>query len=591
MFTFSIFLTLAVVVACFLAFFLTRIEPELILGSGIVLLMFAGILAVERGLSGFSNPGLITIACLYVIAAGLRKTGALEPFIRRTLDSASSLQRAQLRIISPVAILSTILNNTPIVAALIPGVISWSRRRGISPSRLLLPISYAAILGGTCTLIGTSTNLVVNGMLLQQVPDLALGIFEIAWVGVPVAAIGILYLTLFGQRLLKDRIPAHEQIENVRKYTVEMQVEPGGELVGKTIRQAGLRSLHGLYLAEMQRDDLVLFAMGPDTVLRSGDRLVFVGMVSSIGELLGIQGLRPLSEQVFKLQEGQSPQRLVEAVIAPKNPLIGKTIREGKFRSRYNAVVLAVIRDGERLDVKAGDVVLRHADTLLMLARRSFIEQHRISNEFLFVNTVGDEVRTDNRRARVAWFNVSTFVLLAAFNLVPIVQAALLSAGLMVVTRCLSWSEAKKSLDLQVLLVIAFAFGLGTAIEDSGTAMFLAESVIRNVGSHPFFLLILVYFITLILTETITNNAAAVISYSISFGLVSALDYNIVPYAVAIMIAASASFMTPLGYQTNLMVYGAGGYRFVDYLRLGAPLSLLTAIVALAIIPRVWPLT
>jgi di/tricarboxylate transporter len=585
------YFVLSVVVVCFLLLLLTRREPELIFGGGLLFLLITQLTDVETALSGFSNPGLVTVACLYIVAAGIRESGALKPVLQQITRNVSTPEFGILKITAPVAALSSMLNNTPIVAALIPAITKWSKKKGWSNSYFLLPLSYAAILGGTCTLVGTSTNLLVYGFIQESKFKDQLGFFDIALIGIPITVCGVCYLFFFSQKLLKPRQTPRNSLGKVREYSVEMIVKTDSPLVGKTLAEAELRNLHGLYLIEIIRGELVMAAVGPTVKLAANDRLVFTGLVDSIGELLDTPGLELAEKQVFKLTGDTGRARLVEAVIGQHNPLVGHSVKQGGFRKRYNAVIIAVVRNGRRLKVKTGDIILRPGDTLLMLARRSFVEQFVYSRDFLLVNGLDDLALVNTGKEKWAWLSLVTLVTLAVSGLMPIVVAALSAAALMIVSGCVSFGRAKQSLDLQVLLTIAMAFGLGNVLNDSGAAQLLADSILGIFGHHPVALLVAIYLITVLLTEMVTNNAAAVISYSLVSGIVGALGYNLIPYAIAIMIAASASFISPMGYQTNLMVFSAGGYRFSDYLRLGIPLSILVGCVALLLIPQFWDLT
>jgi di/tricarboxylate transporter len=370
-----------------------------------------------------------------------------------------------------------------------------------------------------------------------------------------------------------------------------MIVKPDSPLIGKTLEQAELRNLHGLYLIEIIRGDLVMAAVGPATKLVENDRLVFTGLADSISDLLDINGLELAEKQVFKLTGNTGRARIVEAVVGQHNPLSGQSVKQGQFRKRYNAVIIAVVRNGQRVKMKTGDIILRPGDTLLMLARRSFVEQFYYSRDFLLVSGLDDLTFSNKGKAKRAWLSIAILIGLAVTGVVPIVVSAICSAAAMILFGCISFGRAKQSLDLQVLLTIAMAFRLGKVLNESGGAELMAGSILDAFGDHPLALLVAVYIITVILTEMVTNNAAAVISYSLVSGIVGALGYNLIPYAIAIMIAASASFISPMGYQTNLMVFSAGGYRFSDYLRLGIPLSILVGCVALLLIPQFWDLS
>ena len=567
----------------------TQIAADAAFLGALSVLVIAGVISPEAAFAGLGNQGLVTIAVLYVVVTGLRDTGSIAWVVESALGRPRSLTEAQLKLFAPVTVMSAFLNNTPVVAMLIPAVNDWGRKYAIPASQLMMPLSFAAILGGTCTLIGTSTNLVVNGLLIERTGS-GLGMFTVGWVGLPVAVLGLAFMMLASRWLLPDRRPPISTEGDPREYTVEMLVEAGSPLVGRTIEQAGLRHLQGAYLMEIDRNGDVLPAVSPRLPLAAGDRLVFVGVVDSVVELQKIRGLVPATDQVFKLTGPGGSRHLIEAVVSHTCPLVGKSIREGRFRSRYNAAVIAVARNGERVKGKVGDIVLKPGDTLLLQARPAFVEQHRNSRDFYLVSAVEDSEPPRHNRAATALAVLAGMVIAVTFGLLSMLEAALAAAGLMLLTRCCTTASARRSVDWSVLIVIGAAFGLGHALETTGVVTALTENLIGLAGSDPTLNLVLVYLVTAILTLLITNNAAAVIMFPFAASIAADLQVSILPFALAIMMAASASFATPMGYQTNLMVYGPGGYRFTDYLRMGLPMNLLAAAVTLAVIPWMWPL-
>lgn len=571
--------------------------PDLLLvGALTVLLVVAALTGTDRlpnvqqAVAGFGNPGPLTVGVLFVVVEGLVQTGAMARFVGPMLGRPQSIRGAQARMLMPVLSLSPFLNNTPIVAMFLPVVRDLCRRTGISPSKLLIPLSYAAMLGGTCTLIGTSTNLVVHGMMLQTPGLPGLSMFEIAWVGVPLVIVGVGFLLIFSPWLLPARRPAISLSDDPRQYSVEMLVDEQGPLVGQTIEQAGLRHLPSLFLAEIQREGEVMAAVAPQARLRGGDLLVFVGAVESMVDLRKFRGLSPATEQIVKLQEPITHRRLVEAVVAAACPLVGKTIREGGFRSRYEAVVIAVARSGERLGGKIGDIVLEAGDTLLLETGSNFVKSQRYARDFYLVSQLEDSAPPRHHRAGVAIAILVGMVLLAATGILDMLVAAMLAAGAMLLTRCCTGSEARRSIDLPVLVVIAAALGMGRALEISGAAAAIAQGLVHCAGDHPWLVLVAVYFATSLFTEFITNNAAAALLFPVALASAHSIGANPMPYLIAVMIAASSSFATPLGYQTNMMVYGPGGYRFSDFLRMGLPMNVVMMVVTVVVIPWVWPL-
>ncbi|MCG5500804.1 SLC13 family permease [Ectothiorhodospira lacustris] len=579
--------TAAIVVGMLSVLTLTRAAPDLVFFGAVVLLLLTGIISPGEAFAGLSNQGVITVAALYIVVSGLRETGGIQWIVNRLLGRPTNLMRAQVRLTGPVAIMSAFLNNTPVVGMLIPAVSEWARKFQLPVSRLMMPLSFAAILGGTVTVIGTSTNLVVNGLLLEQTGD-GLGLFDIAWVGVPVALVGLAFMILCNRWLFPDRRPAISEINDPREYTLEMIVEAGGPLVGQTIEEAGLRHLPGGFLMELDRDGTLIPAVSPQEVLRAGDRLIFVGVVESMVDLQRIRGLTPATDQVFKLDGRRSDRALLEVVVSNTCPVVGMTIRDGKFRNRYNAVVIAAARNGQRLRGKLGDVVLRPGDTLLVEAGPSFLAQNRNRRDFFLMSQVQDSVAPRHDRALVAVGILAAMVGSATLGLLSMLEAALAAAGLMVLTGCVSMFSARSSLDWSVLLTIAAAFGVAAAMENTGLAQSIALALTGLAGTDPWVNLLMVYLVTALFTSLITNNAAAVLMFPIAFAVAADLGVSVLPFAVIIMFAASASFATPFGYQTNLMVYGPGGYRFSDYLRAGIPLTVVTGALALLLVPMVW---
>ena len=582
-------LAIATVCAAFLGNALTSLPADIVFLGAAAVLFLSGVLDEKAALAGFSNSGMITVGVLYIVVAGLQQTGALQWVSQQVLGMPKTPRKALVRLMLPVIGASAFLNNTPVVAMFIPVVNDWCRKLRFSPSKLMIPLSYAAIFGGLCSLIGTSTNLVVNGLLIDATGGSGLRMFDIAWIGLPCALFGFGFLFVTQRWLLPDRQPVISETDDLREYTVEMRVEPGSPLVGKTVEKAGLRHLPNLYLAEIYRGELVLPAVGPQEVLQGDDQLLFVGGVDSILDLQRIRGLLPATDQVFKLDSPRAERSLIEVVVSNTCPLAGQTIREGQFRTRYNAVVLAAARNGDRLTGRIGDIRLQSGDTLLLEAPSTFLNERRISRDFYLVSGVPNSEPMRHGRSRVAFVLTLAMVLLAAVGWLTMLQAAVLAAVGMIALGCCSPAQAMRSIDWSVLLVIAAALALGEGLNATGAAEAIASSVIALAGNNPWLALVAVYAVTTILTEVITNNAAAALIFPIALSLASQLGVSYMPFVISIMVAASASFATPIGYQTNLMVAGPGGYRFSDFLRVGIPLNLLYGVVTVAIAPLVYP--
>jgi di/tricarboxylate transporter len=375
----------------------------------------------------------------------------------------------------------------------------------------------------------------------------------------------------------------------LREYTLEMLVEEGSSLIGKNLEEAGLRNLPGAFLAEIERGGTILPAVSPRVRLQGNDRLLFVGVVDSMVELVRMRGLVPAPDQLFKLDAPRAERRFFEVVVSRSRPMVGVTIRSGKFRTRYDAVVIAVARNGARVRGKVGDIELRTGDTLLLESRPSFLTRQRNSRDFLLVSEVRDASLPRYERAWTATAILVAMVVIATSGLLSMLEAALLAAGLMLVTRCTSAAGARNRIDWSVLTIIGASLGIGAAMSKSGAAESIALWWVGMAGDSPWLALIAIYAITSVFTELITNNAAAVLIFPIAEATAQSLGVSLWPFVAVVMVAASASFATPIGYQTNLMVYGPGGYRFTDYLRIGTPLNVLLGAVAVLLAPLIWP--
>lgn len=567
----------------------TRIGPHLVMSGVMVILLVSGVLSPAEAFSGFSNSGLVTVAAMFVVAAGIHASGGIELIVHHVLGEPKSIRRAQMRMAFPVALFSGFLNNTPVVATMIPALRAWAKRIDVPVSKLMIPLSYSAILGGTMTLVGTSTNLVVNGQYQAMTGEAGFSLFSITAVALPVGVIGLIFILTFFPRWLPDR-REKAIFGNLREFTLEVAVAADGPLVGKTVVQAGLRNLKRIYLVEIERAGAIVPAVASEEPLQAGDRLIFAGDTEAISDLLRIKGIVASTNGEPILGREHSERRLVEAVISPHSNCINQTIRDSQFRERYGAVVLAVARNGERVPGNLGTIKLKPGDTLLLEARPAFVSRQQYNKDFLLINDLQTEAPR-HQRAYLAWGILLAVVLASASGLLPILHAGLIGAAAMLVTGCCSAPQAQKSLDPTVLLTIAASFALGVALDKTGVARLLGETLVSLSGGHPWLILVMVYISVSLLTESITNNAAAIIMLPVVLEITEKASLNPEPYIFALMIAASASFATPLGYQTNLMVYGPGGYRFTDFLKVGAPMNAVIGISTIVVLILGWPLT
>jgi di/tricarboxylate transporter len=583
------YLSLALAVGALAILVTTRIGAHLVMTGVLIVLLATGVLTAGEAFAGFSNPGLITVAAMFVVAAGIHGSGGVDLLVNSLLRNPKSERGAQLRISAPVALLSAFLNNTPVVATMIPAVRSWSKRIDVAPSKLMIPLSYAAILGGTLTLIGTSTNLVVNGQYQTMTGEEGFSLFSITAVGLPVAVVGLTFMLWLFPRVLPDRRDKN-MFGNLREFTLEVAVAADGPLVGQTVMEAGLRNLKRIYLVEIERAGAIVPAVDSEEPLQAGDRLVFAGDTEAVSDLLRIKGIVPSTNgEEPTLGKEHRERRLVEAVISPHSNCINQTIRDSQFRERYGAVVLAVARNGERVVGNLGTIKLKPGDTLLLEARPAFVSRQRYNKDFLLVNDLNTEPPR-HHRAYLAWGILAVLIISAATGLTSMLNAALVGAAAMLLTGCCSTGQAQKSLDPVVLLTIASSFALGAALHKTGVAQVLAEGAIGLSGGHPWLILLFTYVVVSLLTESITNNAAAIVMLPIVLEITEKASLNPEPFVFAIMMAASASFATPLGYQTNLMVYGPGGYRFTDFLKVGLPMNMVVGLTTVAVLIIGWPL-
>lgn len=575
---------LVVLIASLVLMATDRVSTVVGMGGGLVVLLVVGAIDEDVALSGLSSPAAVTIGALYVIAAGISTTGAMSWSVDALLfGKRGGLPRLSLA----TAAISSLVPNTPLVALAAPRVVRWARRNRVPSSRLLMPLSFASILGGVVTLIGTSTNLVVSDVL-QASGRHPLGIFEITPIGLPVAIAGVLVMILVVPRLLPDRTAAGESMRSTaRTFQIQMVVETNGPLVGVTIEQARLRDLDGLFLAAVQRGDNVMAAR-PDGVLEAADHLHFVGDVARIVDLQEMTGL--VSAERAHVVDAEGPGvRLYEAVVAGRSDLAGHTLKAAGFRARYAAAVLAVHRSDGDLRGKLGAIPLHTGDVLLVLAGPDFGQRWKQFGDFSLVASVDEP--PPPRRER-AWAAAGAFVImigLAAFGVVSLLVASLVAAVLVVAGGALSLTEARRAVDLNVVLTIALSISLGGAVASSGLAGEIALQLVRvgdPLGSTG--LLVVVIVATQLLTELLSNSGAAALMVPISIASAVEIGGDPRAFAIGVLVGASCSFLTPIGYQTNLMVYGLGGYRFSDFTRVGLPLTITSTAVAALMIQLVY---
>jgi len=584
--------TLAVTMGTVWALATEKLSPPHAMLAAVTVLLVAGVVEASEAFSGFSNAAPLTVAALYVLAGAVERTGVLEHLTARILGSEPQERRSELaRVLLPTAASSAFLNNTPIVAMIAPAVAGWARRTGRSASKFLMPISFAAILGGLLTVIGTSTNLVVSG-LLDEAGREPIGLFEIAKVGAPIAVAGLVVLVLIAPRLLPQRrAPGEHLTAETREYTVEMTIGAGSPVAGRTVAEAGLRNLEGVYLIELERAGHTVVPVPPEHLLEAGDRLIFAGAVERIVDLQRMPGLAAAEDKHFDVAGDEGAGRFYEVVVSGGSPLAGSTLKDVGFRGRYGAAVFAAHRAGERIQGKLGEVPLRAGDVLLVLTDSRWGDRWRDHRDFLVVAALAGTPTLRADKARIVGLIAAGLLIAAGTGLLDILPAAMVAGLLLIGTKVLTRAEARDAIDLEVVVTIAASFGLGAAMSTSGLAERIGSLLVDGLGGlGDLGLLAGVLLASMILTEMITNNAAAVLVFPIAVATALQAGLDPRPFAIAVAVGASSSFLTPIGYQTNTMVYGMGGYRFGDFARVGAALTGVVFLVALAVIPVAFPL-
>lgn len=552
--------------------------PAAVLLAGLIVLVLAGIISVEQAFAGLASPATLSIAGLFIVARALRDHGGIDQTLTRMLgDGTASVRGVLARFIPPVMLLSGLTNNTPIVVVGAPVLRSWAEEHAIAASKLLMPLSFAAILGGMLTLIGTAPNLVVSSMLADAGHP-PLGFFEITSVGLPIAVVAGIITIAYAPRALPDRRSPHQQIASRdRDYTMRVTVIDGGPLENTTIHDAGLRDLPGGYIAGvMSQPDTTIQPATPAFRLSGGDELVLVGNAGVVADLLERPGLRE-SEHAHTSMLDMDDTRLTECVVSASSQLVGRTLKQTAFRGSYGAAVIAIHRAGTRLDGKLGTIPLQAGDSLLLLCDPSFTERWNGHRDFAAViahRHPTSPAPTWKRHLTIIVF--VTMIAAAASGLLPLLHAIFAACLTLLITRVISFPRAISALDIDLLLIVSAAIGLGTAITASGLPQAAIQFAAITADTPPILAVISLAIATLLLTELITNVAAAALMLPIALQTATTIGIDPATAAITIAISASASFLTPLGYQTNTIVYALAGYRYTDYWRLGLPLTATT---------------
>ncbi len=556
-----------------------------------IIFLISGINESIDVLSGFANEQLMVILLLLIVSDVIQKTNAIEIVFSNFFRDGISLRGFLSRMVPSVTGVSGFINNTPLVAMLLPYVNHWAVRNKLSPSKVLIPLSFATIIGGTLTLVGTSTNLVVNGFV-EENKFKPLGMFDFTIPGIAVAVIGILYLIIFSPKILPNRkSPIQVYTESKREYLSELIVSKSSLLIGKSIEEAGLRNLKGTYLVEIIRENEIISAVGPETKLFSDDILIFAGEISTLSELVKKNNGLLLSNDPEI--DSELSANVIECIVSPDSSLIGKTVKSANFRSRFDASIIAVNRGENRLKGKIGEIKIQSGDLLLILAGSDFDERLNTSHDIYVVSKVQKNSPVPIWKSIALFIGLVSAFVLASLGILTLFKGLLLLICVIVFLNVVKYNELSKNVDFDLYFVLALALGLGKAISNSQ----LDKAIAHQVSNWAFFVsslplvLLLVYIITNVLAILVTNKAAVAIMFPVTVQLIQILNIeNPVPFFLAIAFAGSAEFMTPYGYQTNLMVYGPGGYKFKDYIKFGWPLTLLYTITVVSVLSLLYGL-
>ena len=564
----------------------------------LTILFTFGYLTPAEALSGFSNPAVITIAFLFIISKALQKTRILEYLIirvRRLADRSILLGRAVY--LFTIGIASAVVNNTAIVAIFMPVSIRLAQKYKMSPSKMLIPLSYAAILGGTLTLVGTSTNLLVNSIYIETPGVEPMGMFEFMRYGLILMAVGLLYILFIAPMILPSRTSTSSLTKSYRLggYLTEMKITAESPLNGKTCLERGINKNYDVMVLDILRDGKMITNMIRLTRLREGDILFVRGTLENFLRMKEVEKVALLTDEKLTQEElEQEDNVVVECLITDKSDMVGKSLMTGNFRRRFGAFILAIRREGTIVREKIAHVILSAYDTLLIYGPENKINELSKTSEFVVLGEVDAELK----KQRFWWMTIVVIIgtiTLAALGLMPIVKSAMLGVVILLALRILTPQESYQSINWQVIILISALIPVGIVIQKTGTADWIAgfiSSATRSVPIEwqPRVLLALIYFITIFLTEISSNAATAIIMTPISLAVAQQMGFDPRAFVFAVAFAASASFITPVGYQTNLMVYGPGGYKFSDYIRVGFPLALIFWVMAIFVLPILWPI-
>ena len=581
-------ITILTVLSMFTVLLLTKLRADLVFLGAIAILFVTGVLNAKEAFSGFSSTSVVIIGVLFVVVAGLTHTGVLQWIVKHLLGQPESYSKAVIRLMLPVAGLSSFLSNTTVVALFVGIVKMWSKKLGVSPSKLLIPLSYASGMGGVCTLIGTPPNLIISGLYAENT-GVAMNVLTTTIPGLFCLFIGVLSIIAM-RNLLPDRKAPESAFESTSEYTVELLVPSDNPNIGMTINEAGLNNVRGGNLIEVVHFDEFVSPAGGDEIVMGGDRLIYSGQIDEILELKKSHGLVNADHYVFTLSEIDKNRQLRTAYVTFGSSLIGKAIGNTNFEKDYGLVLVAVARSGKRIEQSPREVVIQAGDTLLLdCPPKLKIDTSSLASKLHFFDS--DQVPNIGKKTLISTTIMIAMVVLSALNIIPLLQCAFLAAMAMLIFKCCNVDQAMKSINWEILMVFAGSVVLGVAIQKTGIAERLAFGILDVCGDNPIVVMTAICFVGTFITEFISNTAAGAMFFPIMYQAAEKLGYEPFPFLVALMVSVSSSFATPIGSPTHMLVYGPGGYRFSDFMRIGLLMNIIILAANIFIVNIIYPLT
>ena len=581
-------ITIVTVLGMFTILLFTKWRSDVVFLGAIGVLFVTGVLDAKEAFSGFSSTSVITVGVLFVVVAGLTHTGVLQWIVKNLLGTPNSYSKAVTRLMLPVAVLSSFLSNTTVVALFVDIVKMWSKKRGVSPSKLLIPLSYASGMGGVCTLIGTPPNLIISGLYEEKTGE-AMNILTTTVPGLFCLGVGVLSIIAM-RRLLPDRKTPDSAFESTGEYTVELRVPSDNPHIGETIGEAGLFHIKGGSLISLYHFDNVSSPVIEDEPIMGGDHLVYAGQIDEIIDMADSHQLVSADHHIFSMSEVDMSRKLRTAHVDFGSSLIGKAIGTTSFERDNDVILAAVARRGERINMAPREVVLQVGDTLLLVCPKHLnVDTPSLKGALHFFDS--DDVPNIGSGTIVSALIMLAMVALSAFGIMPLLQCAFLAAAAMLICRCCNMEQAMRAINWEILMVFAGSAVLGLAIQKTGIAEWLANGILDVCGTNPIVVMTAVCLVGTFVTEFISNTAAGAMFFPIMYEAAEKMGYEPFPFLVALMVSVSSSFATPIGSPTHMLVYGPGGYRFSDFMRIGLLMNLIILAANILIVNIVYPLT